>query len=45
MQAVVQDTYGSAEVMKLQNIDKPAIADDEVLIRVARHRSTSVTGS
>jgi NADPH:quinone reductase-like Zn-dependent oxidoreductase len=34
MQAVVQDTYGSAEVMQLQNIDKPAIDDDEVLIRV-----------
>jgi NADPH:quinone reductase-like Zn-dependent oxidoreductase len=34
MQAVIQDTYGSAEVMKLQNIDKPAIADDEVLVRV-----------
>jgi NADPH:quinone reductase-like Zn-dependent oxidoreductase len=34
MQAVVQDTYGSAEVMQVQNIDKPAIADDEVLIRV-----------
>jgi NADPH:quinone reductase-like Zn-dependent oxidoreductase len=34
MQAVVQDTYGTAEVMQLQNIDKPAISDDEVMIRV-----------
>jgi NADPH:quinone reductase-like Zn-dependent oxidoreductase len=34
MQAMVQDTYGSAEVMQLQNIDKPGIGDDEVLVRV-----------
>jgi NADPH:quinone reductase-like Zn-dependent oxidoreductase len=34
MQAMVQDSYGSAEVMQLQNIDKPGIGEDEVLIRV-----------
>ena len=34
MQAMVQDTYGSAEVMRLRNIDKPTIAADEVLVRV-----------
>jgi NADPH:quinone reductase-like Zn-dependent oxidoreductase len=34
MQAIVQDTYGSAEVIHLENIDKPEIADDEVLVRV-----------
>jgi NADPH:quinone reductase-like Zn-dependent oxidoreductase len=34
MQAIVQDTYGSAGVLALREIDKPAIADDEVLIHV-----------
>jgi NADPH:quinone reductase-like Zn-dependent oxidoreductase len=31
---MVQDTYGTAEVMQLSEIDKPAIADNEVLIRI-----------
>jgi NADPH:quinone reductase-like Zn-dependent oxidoreductase len=34
MQAIVQDTYGSAEVLEARDIDKPDIADDEVLVRV-----------
>jgi NADPH:quinone reductase-like Zn-dependent oxidoreductase len=34
MKAIVQDTYGSTDVLKLRDIDKPAIADDEVLVRV-----------
>ena len=34
MQAIVQDTYGSAEVMQLRDIDKPEIGDNEVLVRV-----------
>ncbi len=34
MQAMVQDTYGSAEVMQLRDIDKPVIGDKEVLLRV-----------
>jgi NADPH:quinone reductase-like Zn-dependent oxidoreductase len=34
MKAMVQDTYGSAEVMELRDIDKPAIGDDQVLVRV-----------
>jgi NADPH:quinone reductase-like Zn-dependent oxidoreductase len=34
MQAVVQDTYGSAEVLRLSRIATPEIADDQVLIRV-----------
>jgi NADPH:quinone reductase-like Zn-dependent oxidoreductase len=34
MRAIVQDTYGSAEVIHLENIDRPEIADDEVLVRV-----------
>jgi NADPH:quinone reductase-like Zn-dependent oxidoreductase len=34
MQAVVQDTYGSADVLELRDIDKPEIGDDEVLVRI-----------
>jgi NADPH:quinone reductase-like Zn-dependent oxidoreductase len=34
MKAMVQDTYGTAEVIQLRNLDKPAIGDNEVLIRI-----------
>jgi hypothetical protein len=34
MKAVVQDSYGSADVLEVRDIDKPAPADDEVLVRV-----------
>jgi NADPH:quinone reductase-like Zn-dependent oxidoreductase len=34
LKAIVQDRYGSADVLELRDIDKPEIADDEVLVRV-----------
>jgi NADPH:quinone reductase-like Zn-dependent oxidoreductase len=34
MRAIVGDTYGTADVLKLRDIDVPDIAHDEVLIRV-----------
>jgi NADPH:quinone reductase-like Zn-dependent oxidoreductase len=34
MKAIVQDEYGSADVLELRDIDKPKIADDEVLVHV-----------
>ena len=34
MKAIVRDTYGSAGVLELGDIDKPEIGDDEVLVRV-----------
>ena len=34
MKAIVQDKYGTSEVLELRNIDKPSIGDNEVLIRV-----------
>jgi NADPH:quinone reductase-like Zn-dependent oxidoreductase len=34
MRAIVQDEYGEAEVLRLEEIDRPAIGDDEVLVRV-----------
>jgi NADPH:quinone reductase-like Zn-dependent oxidoreductase len=34
MKAIVQDTYGSTEVLELRDIAKPVPKDDEVLVRV-----------
>ena len=35
MKAIVQDKYGAPDdVLQLQEIDKPVVKDDEVLVRV-----------
>ncbi|MGB5286440.1 MAG: NAD(P)-dependent alcohol dehydrogenase, partial [Polyangiales bacterium] len=34
MKAIVQDRYGSADVLRLRDIDKPELGDDDVLVRV-----------
>ena len=34
MQAIVQDSYGSADVLRSAQIERPEIADNEVLVRV-----------
>jgi NADPH:quinone reductase-like Zn-dependent oxidoreductase len=34
MKAIVQDTYGSPDLLQLREIEKPEIEDDEVLVRV-----------
>jgi NADPH:quinone reductase-like Zn-dependent oxidoreductase len=34
MKAIVQDTYGSPDVLQLREIDKPVVGEDEVLVRV-----------
>ncbi len=34
MKAIVQDRYGSPDVLELQDIDKPVVQDGEVLVRV-----------
>ncbi|HET6317379.1 MAG TPA: NAD(P)-dependent alcohol dehydrogenase, partial [Chloroflexota bacterium] len=34
MHAIVQDKYGSADVLQLREIDTPTIGDDDVLVRV-----------
>ncbi|HEX8509228.1 MAG TPA: NAD(P)-dependent alcohol dehydrogenase [Propionibacteriaceae bacterium] len=34
MQAIVQDTYGSADTLRLAQLPRPGIADHEVLLRV-----------
>ena len=34
MKAIVQDAYGSADVLELRDVAKPLVADDDVLVRV-----------
>ena len=34
MRAIVATEYGSADVLRVAEIDRPTIADDEVLVRV-----------
>jgi len=34
MKAIVQDTYGSPDVLELRDIDKPVVGNDSVLVRV-----------
>jgi len=34
MKAVVQPEYGSADVLRLEVVDKPVVGDDDVLVRV-----------
>jgi NADPH:quinone reductase-like Zn-dependent oxidoreductase len=34
MRAIVQDSYGSTEVLRLEEIERPQIAADEVLVKV-----------
>ena len=34
MKAIIQDRYGSPDVLQLGEIDKPVVGDDEMLIRV-----------
>ncbi len=34
MKAIVCDKYGSPDVLELQDIDEPAVKDDEVLKRL-----------
>jgi NADPH:quinone reductase-like Zn-dependent oxidoreductase len=34
MKAIVQDRYGSADVLELRDIEDPSVGDDDVLVRV-----------
>ena len=45
MKAIVQDVYGSPDVLQLREIEKPAIGEDEVLLRVPRPGSIRASGT
>jgi NADPH:quinone reductase-like Zn-dependent oxidoreductase len=34
VKAIVQDAYGSTDVLELRDIDRPEIADGELLVRM-----------
>jgi hypothetical protein len=38
MKAIVQDRYGSADVLELRDIAAPVVGDNDVLVRGARGR-------
>jgi NADPH:quinone reductase-like Zn-dependent oxidoreductase len=42
MKAIVQDTYGTPDVLDLRDIDKPVVGDDNVLLRV--HAASAFIG-
>jgi len=42
MRAVIQDRYGSADIVRVGDLPKPVPADDEVLVRI---RAASLNGS
>jgi NADPH:quinone reductase-like Zn-dependent oxidoreductase len=42
MKAIVQDRYGSADVLQLENIDTPVVSDGDVLLRV--HAASAFIG-
>jgi NADPH:quinone reductase-like Zn-dependent oxidoreductase len=45
MKAIVYHEYGSPDVLELEDIDKPLVKDDEVLVRVHALRSTASIGT
>ena len=36
MKAIVPDTYGSPDPLELDDIDKPVVGDDDVLVQMHR---------
>ena len=45
MKAIVQDKYGSPDVLELMDIDRPVVGDDDVLVRVHAASIHSATGT
>jgi len=43
MKAIVQDSYGTADVLELEDIDKPMAGSGDVLIRV--HAASAFIGT
>jgi hypothetical protein len=45
MRAIVQDTYGSPDVLELAEVSKPVLKNNQVLVRIHATSSTSVMPS
>ena len=45
MKAIVQDRYGSPDVLELREIDRPNVEDDEVLVRVRAASVHAMSGT
>ena len=47
MKAIVQDDYGSPDVLRLEDIDKPVLQDNEARVRVyaSDRKSTRLNSS
>lgn len=45
MKAIVQETYGSPDVLELKDIDKPMVGDDDLLVRVHALASIPASGT
>jgi len=45
MKAIVQDRYGSPNVLQCKDIDKPVVSDGEVWYAFTPRRSISATGT
>jgi len=46
MKAVVRDVYGSVDVLRLGEVDKPVAGEGEVLVRACmRRKSIRVSGT
>jgi NADPH:quinone reductase-like Zn-dependent oxidoreductase len=45
MKAIVQERYGSADVLELKDRDQPEIGGDEVLVRVLAASAHMETGT
>jgi NADPH:quinone reductase-like Zn-dependent oxidoreductase len=44
MKAIVQERYGSADVLELKDIDQPEMGGDEVLVRVLAASAHIISG-
>jgi NADPH:quinone reductase-like Zn-dependent oxidoreductase len=45
MKAIIQDTYGSPDVLELKDIERPEVGDDEVLYEFTRLPSIQMSGT
>ncbi len=45
MKAITQDSYGSADVLQLRDIEQPTPGDQEVVVKVKRQESPAASST